>query len=67
MNQVQKMGASGMKSRLPPSGSSANKTGGIRKGISGLNSRPKVVEAPIRVPKKKYNLDNLGPEAYADG
>ena len=63
------MGASGgIKSRLPPSGSSAIKTGGVRKGISGLHTRPKVAEAaPIRVPKKSYNLNNLGPDAYPDG
>ncbi len=66
MNKIRQPGAI-KNSRLPPSGighQSASKTG-VKRGIAGLNARPKA-EAPIRVPKKNYNLNNLGPDAYPD-
>ena len=52
--------------RLPPSGAKATKTG-LQRGIAGLQAKPKQsTMAPIRVPKKNYNLNNLGPDAYPD-
>jgi len=53
------------KSRLPPA--AAPKTGAKRGAVSGINARSKVEAAPIRVPKKSYDLNNLGPDAYPDG
>jgi len=56
------------RSRLPPSTKQTATKAGVKRGIAGLNARPRVeAAAPIRVPKKSYNLDNLGPEAYPDG
>ena len=53
------------KSRLPPASSAAAAKTGMQRG-AGINVRSRIEEAPIRVPKKTYNLDNLGPDAYPD-
>ena len=65
MNRISN-GASGAKatqSRLPPKQAS----NGLKRGIAGLHAKPQTTTQPIRVPKKSYNLNNLGPEAYPDG
>lgn len=56
------------RSRLPPTHSKAAATG-IKRGIAGLTTKAKVsgmTTNNIRVPKKSYNLNNLGPDAYPD-
>ena len=72
MNKLNKQGASAQKnSRLPPTmGTTSSSKTGLKRGIAGLNSKARgsgYNEAPIKVPKKNYNLNNLGPDAYPDG
>ena len=63
---MNRLPANSAKSRLPPPSQSATKTG-VKRGIAGLNAKSRVEAAPIKVPKKSYNLNNLGPDAYPDG
>lgn len=68
MGSIPQLTQAAVRSRLPPTHSKAG-AGGLKRGIAGLHVKPKMsgmTSDNIRVPKKSYNLNNLGPDAYPE-